>query len=114
LLILIGIAIGFIIYLYGKVFSNLREENHFIGGERLEIEERVTGTGFYNTVKEFGILKRIYSQAESKFYDVYEQLISLSETIAQTIRKAHTGVLTLYFSWIIIALIILLIVLVGR
>ncbi len=114
ILILVGLAIGAVIYLYGRVFSNIREQEHFIGGEKLEIEERVTGTGFYNTIKEFSILKKIYKQAEMKVYDIYDQLLRLSGLIAETFRKVHTGVLTLYYSWVVVALIILLIILMGR
>jgi len=114
ILILVGLAIGAIIYFYGRVFSNIREQEHFIGGEKLEIEERVTGTGFYNTIKEFSILKKIYTQAEMKVYDIYDQLLRLSDLIAETFRKVHTGVLTLYYSWVVVALIILLIILMGR
>lgn len=114
ILILIGLGIGVIIYFFGRVFSNIREYNHFIGGEKLEIEERVTGTGFYNTIKEFSILKKLYSQAEAKVYDIYDQLTRFSMIIAEIFRKAHTGILTMYFSWIVMTLIILLIVLMGR
>lgn len=114
LLIFIGLGIGFLIYFFGKVLSNVREADHFIGGEKLDIENRVTGTNFYNTIKEFGILKKIYGQAEAKVYDIYDQLLSFSEKIAEIFRKVHTGVLTMYLAWIIMTLIIFLIVLMGR
>jgi formate hydrogenlyase subunit 3/multisubunit Na+/H+ antiporter MnhD subunit len=114
IMIIIGLVIGFLIYLAGNL-KGIREADSFIGGEKLSADTRVTGTGFYNTIKEMGLLKRIYMWAESKWFDIYDQGSRLFFSVANLFRKAHTGVLNSYFLWVVMGLIVFFIVaMVGR
>jgi len=113
LLIILGLIVGFIIYLFGNL-KGIREANNFIGGEKIQVEERITGAGFYNTIREMGGINRFYKWAEAKFFDIYDQGIRLATGIANLFRKVHTGELNLYLLWVVMGLIILLIVMVGR
>jgi NADH:ubiquinone oxidoreductase subunit 5 (subunit L)/multisubunit Na+/H+ antiporter MnhA subunit len=113
LFILLGLVIGFIIYLMGNL-KGIREADAFIGGERLPVEERITGKGFYDTIREFGGLQRMYAWAEAKWFDVYEQGNRLVLGVASVFKKAHTGILTFYMMWVMVGLIVLLVVLMGR
>lgn len=107
-LIIFGLIIGSIIYFAGKI-QNIRTAENFIGGERLLPDERVDGTQFYNTVEEMKLMHRFYVIAEKKWFDIYNQGNQIASGITKLFRKAHTGILTLYMSWIILGLIVLLI-----
>jgi len=112
-LIILGLIVGLVIYLLGNL-KGVREANTFVGGEKIPVEERVTGIGFYNTIREMGGINRFYKWAEAKLFDIYDQGIHLSENIASFFRKIHTGELNLYLLWVVMGLIILLVIMVGR
>jgi hypothetical protein len=113
LLILLGLAVGFVIFALGNLKS-IRKTENFIGGEKLSPENRVTGTQFYLTIQNIGGLRKIYAWAEAKFFDIYEQGAKLAFWVAGLFRRAHTGVLTMYMGWLIAGLVVLLIVLMWR
>ena len=106
-LIVVGLMIGCGIYLIGKI-QNVREARPFVGGENLESEARITGLGFYKTIHELPGIHRMIQWAEAKRFDIYEQMLLLSHRVAGVLRKAHTGVLTMYMVWVLIGLLILL------
>ena len=58
--IFIGIIIGLIIYIIGNI-TKTRSTDTFVGGEFIEQypDMRLSGTDFYNTIKEIGILKKV-------------------------------------------------------
>jgi formate hydrogenlyase subunit 3/multisubunit Na+/H+ antiporter MnhD subunit len=70
-LILVGLAIGLIIYLAGTAFKP-RVSEVFVGGEVLVGEDaRMPGTEFYGPLKQLGPLHRLYDAAETGAYDFY-------------------------------------------
>lgn len=113
IMIMLGLLVGFIVYLMGNL-KGIREADAFIGGEKLPVEERITGAGFYETVKEIGFFGTLYKSAEAKIFDIYDQGSCLIFGLANGFRKAHTGILTMYVSWALLGLTVLLIVLMGR
>ena len=114
ILILLGLGVGFIIYLIGNL-KNVREAEAFIGGEKIPASERLTGAGFYETVKDMGLLQKFYGWAEAKWFDIYDQGRNFALGLANTFRKAHTGVFTAYMLWVFVGLMVLLLVLLlGR
>ncbi len=113
IMILLGLAVGFIIYLMGNL-KGIREAENFIGGEHLPVETRITGTGFYNTIRETGGIRKLYDWAEAKWFDIYDQGSRMSFSFANLLRRAHTGVLTSYVLWVFVGLAVILIVLMGR
>ncbi len=110
LLILLGLFIGLIIYISGKI-GQIREATPFIGGEKLQNEERLTGTGFYHTLLDLPIFKKLYRWAELKWFDIYEQGSHLFFGMAKILQKAHVGVLNIYSLWLIVGMTILLVLL---
>jgi hypothetical protein len=114
ILILLGVGVGFVIYLFGNL-KNVREAEAFIGGEKIPAEERLTGAGFYESVKDMGLLQRFYTWAEAKVFDIYVQGRNSALGLANTFRKAHTGVFTAYMLWVFVGLMVLLLaLLLGR
>ena len=106
ILILAGLAIGFIIYLAGNL-KVTRECDSFVGGEKLSGDERITGTNFYNTVRDFSGVKRFYMWAEKKRFDIYDLGCNASNRISEVLRRVHTGSLNSYLLWLCIGLCIL-------
>ena len=113
IMILLGLAVGFVIYLFGNL-KGIREAKTFIGGETLPVENRVTGTGFYNTIRETEGIRKLYDWAEAKWFDIYDQGSRMSFSFASLLRRAHNGVLTSYVFWVFVGLTVILIVLMGR
>ena len=104
-LMLAGIVIGLGIYLLGTL-SKSRETEIFVGGESTQQhpQMRVSGTDFYNTVKEIGILKVIYQLASKKFFDIYELGSKITFGFNNILRYLHNGVLSTYLAWCLLGM----------
>ncbi len=109
ILIIVGLVVGLIIYLMGKALT-IREADTFTGGEPLSNEERITGTGFYNTIREVGGIQRLYVWAEKKWFDIYDRGMAMADSVAGLFRKAHTGVLTTYVFWLVTGMVVLVVI----
>lgn len=105
-LLLIGCILAFIIYLIGK-FSKIREVDHFIGGEELPVEARITGIHFYDTIKEYNGIAQLYKSAEKSTFDIYVQTKVWIQHVSGNLRALHTGILNLYVIWILAGAIVL-------
>lgn len=105
ILILAGIAIGFLIYLLGSAVKT-REAPVFVGGETLKDvpEMRVSGVEFYNTIKELGFLKAIYKLAEKKVFDIYDVGAKITFGFTKMLRYIHNGVLPTYLAWCLLGM----------
>lgn len=111
-LIIAGLILGALVFMLRQLKPKIRPDTTFVGGETLDLEEtRVTGTDFYNTVKELGILKNIYSKAEKGFFDIYEQGKILIFGIGRFLQFLHNGVLPTYLVWTLLGMIGLFLVL---
>ncbi|OIO33682.1 MAG: hypothetical protein AUJ70_02700 [Candidatus Omnitrophica bacterium CG1_02_40_15] len=104
LFLLIGLAIGVIIYFLGN-FKGVRVSESYIGGEQIQEDMRLSGTEFYNTVKELGLLKFIYKKAESGIFDIYEQGKSIVFGIGGFFQYLHNGVLPTYLVWTLLGMV---------
>ncbi len=107
-LILAGIAIGFAIYLLGLAVRT-RQTEIFVGGETLKDnpDMRISGTEFYNTIRDMPVLRYIYKLAERKVFDIYEVGVKLTFAFNRMLRYIHNGVLSTYLSWCLLGMIIL-------
>jgi formate hydrogenlyase subunit 3/multisubunit Na+/H+ antiporter MnhD subunit len=105
-LIILGILVGLAVFAAGKLTTR-RVGHVFIGGhkppEPLDTMH-VTGTGFYNTIKETKGLKGVFANAEQKIFDVYEMGGRFGNVFVQGLRAAHNGVLSTYLTWAVIGL----------
>ena len=107
LLILVGIALGLVIYLAGNIKGALREDNSYIGGEVIPQRERVSGVDFYNTIKEIPLFKLLYQKAEDKVFDIYEQGKKFVFFVTGKLQRFHNGVLPTYLIWCLLGMVIL-------
>jgi len=108
ILILAGIAIGFVIYLLGTAFKTRRTEI-FVGGETLKAEPdmRISGTEFYDTIKELGLLRGIYALAEKKVFDIYDVGGKIAFAFTRVLRYLHNGILPTYLAWCLLGMAVL-------
>jgi len=105
LLIVIGLILGIFIFRLKGVKPVLRDDAAFMGGETVDARELpVTGTEFYNTVKEYGLLKSIYKKAERGVFDIYEQGKSVTFGIGRFFQFLHNGVLPTYLVWVLLGM----------
>lgn len=109
-LILIGLAIGALIYFIGTI-KTIRSVEPFIGGEVLPAEERPTGAEFYNTIADIPIFRGIYNMAKKGLFDVYELGSRLTFSVSGYLQRLHNGVLPTYLVWCLIGMLILFMVL---
>ena len=111
-LIIIGLLLGAAIFNAGRMKSAVRQDSSFIGGEPLDLtQNRVSGTEFYNTVRELGILKAVYRKAEAGRFDIYEQAKKIF-SFSRILQFLHNGVLPTYLVWMLLGMVGLLVVLV--
>jgi NADH:ubiquinone oxidoreductase subunit 5 (subunit L)/multisubunit Na+/H+ antiporter MnhA subunit len=108
ILIIVGVAVGIIVYLLGTI-RKTREAEAFIGGEILEKQPnmRVSGTEFYNTIKNIRPLSIIYKLAERKVFDIYDIGSIITFRFNKILRYIHNGVLLTYLAWCFLGMIIL-------
>ncbi|MDP8230364.1 MAG: proton-conducting transporter membrane subunit [Candidatus Gorgyraea atricola] len=107
LFLLIGLGVGLVVYLLGN-FKGVRETGHYIGGEELEDNMRLSGAEFYNTIKELPFIKGIYAKAERKLFDIYEQGKKLVFFFIGILKFLHNGVLPTYLVWCLLGVIVFL------
>ena len=111
-LIIVGLILGLIVFKLSKLKLSFRQDLPFIGGETSVLEEsRVSGTEFYNTVKEINILSKIYKLAEAKFFDIYDQGQRGVFWVTGLLRNLHNGILPTYLVWCLLGMIVMFFVL---
>jgi formate hydrogenlyase subunit 3/multisubunit Na+/H+ antiporter MnhD subunit len=81
-LMLVGIALGLIIYLAGTI-TRPRTSEVFVGGEVMTGEEaRIPGTEFYGPLKQLEFLRRLFDAAEAGALDFYNLGLRTARGIA--------------------------------
>jgi formate hydrogenlyase subunit 3/multisubunit Na+/H+ antiporter MnhD subunit len=110
ILILIGLAVGAFIYFLGTI-KTTRTVEPFTGGEVLPVEERPTGTEFYNTIVDIPIFGKMYKMAKGGLFDIYEVGRKITSGFTRALQYLHNGILPTYLTWCLIGMLILFIVL---
>ena len=119
-LILIGLLLGFIVYMLRRV-RTARVSEVFIGGEVvtspthvgvLDTDEATyPGTHFYDSIKKVKLFDETYKVADKRFFDVYEQSRAIIGLLVRAMKKLQSGLLPSYLGYLFLGgLIILLIV----
>lgn len=86
----------------------------FAGGEIFPSEDvRVPGTGFYESIRNTGVLKTLYSDAEEGAFDIYVLVGRYGSNVVEVLRSLHNGVLSTYLAFGTLGLLVLLFVLLG-
>jgi formate hydrogenlyase subunit 3/multisubunit Na+/H+ antiporter MnhD subunit len=121
ILMLAGVVIGVIVYLLSRT-KKTRQADVFIGGELISAETSavmtlpdggqtmtsvidineaaVPGTAFYDSIKKVPLIDDTYRVADTKFFDVYEQLKKVTGIAIRAFKKLHDGLLHTYLGWI--------------
>jgi len=102
LLILIGLALGLLLYSLGRAMK-VRRVRPFLAGEvDLPATSHVSGTSFYLTVRELPFIRGLYGDAEAEAFDVYRLTGQVGSVFVAMLRKLHTGVLEVYVTWLVV------------
>ncbi len=111
-LLVIGVIIGLLIYLYGRAMR-VRVVGNFVAGEDASSDElwHVSGTHFYETIRRLPALEWAFGDASAGAFDVYRLVGRYGDTLVQRLRGWHTGLVAVYASWVIIGLVVLVAVL---
>jgi formate hydrogenlyase subunit 3/multisubunit Na+/H+ antiporter MnhD subunit len=111
-LILLGLLIGSLIY-YFMALAGTTARPVYLGGELLEESTvKISGTEFYDSIKENGPLPLFYGAAENRYFDVYEIGGKLSRAASSGLRFLHNGLLATYLFWFFLGAVLLLLFLV--
>jgi len=100
-----ALVIGLSCYYLSRLKMSSRENQAFIGGEVVSVENKVSGTDFYNTIREFGILKVIYAKAEAGIFDIYIQGKKIIFSLSGAFGYLHNGILSSYMIWCLLGMI---------
>jgi NADH:ubiquinone oxidoreductase subunit 5 (subunit L)/multisubunit Na+/H+ antiporter MnhA subunit len=110
-LIIIGVIIGFVIWLIGKNAIQIRQVPTWYCGEKIDSDKMIIpGTHFYKTVTNMGGLKQLYSGQEKRWFDPYDIGSKLGLGVTEFLRWLHNGVLPRYLTWTTIGLLVILFV----
>ena len=86
-LLLLGLALGLLIYLLGNM-GGATAKPVFYGGEELPPQDiKVTGNDFYDTVKRFQPLAMIFAAGEKRYFDLYEMSAKLIFWLARPLLR---------------------------
>jgi formate hydrogenlyase subunit 3/multisubunit Na+/H+ antiporter MnhD subunit len=86
---------------------------NYIAGEKAGAtsDVEVSGVDFYRNVQDIAPLRTLYRLAEKKVFDIYDVGIAAVFYFVEALRKAHSGLLPLYLTWVMAGLIAIMYVL---
>ncbi|HTZ11526.1 MAG TPA: complex I subunit 5 family protein [Candidatus Margulisiibacteriota bacterium] len=103
-LIIAGLLFGLLFFRLGKKIFFMRQDNTFVGGEQESREENmVTGTEFYNTIKDMAPFSKVYRRAERGEFDIYQQGKKVF-ALSSILQRLHNGVLSTYLVWMLLGM----------
>jgi len=111
-LILLGILLGVLVYVYSRALR-VRVVENFVAGEDATSDAlwHVSGTHFYETIRRLPVLRVMFGDASIGAFDLYRLLGQYGHVLVERLRAWHTGLLAVYASWIIVGLVVLVAVL---
>ena len=117
-LIIGAILVGLLCYWLTMRTGKLRRTSTYIGGERVEDvyvsgtparrgqHLEVTGADFYRTIERLPMLRRLYTLARARTFDIYNNLEKGGDFIVLHLRSLHTGILPTYLRWFVVGLLV--------
>lgn len=109
-LIVTAVLLGIIAYLF-VAHKKARVVSSFVGGEDPEQLDRVTGTEFYNTIKEIKVFGNLYSKEDAREFDIYNIGGRSMAVTARFFQRLHNGVLPTYLVWCLLGMIVVFLIL---
>ncbi len=105
-LMLAGLVLGMLFFYLGNLKKLLRRDSSFTGGEweQLEGSDIVSGTEFYNSIKEYGALSTVYKLAQKGTFDIYAQAKKIF-IFSKGLIFLHNGILPTYLVWMLLGMI---------
>jgi formate hydrogenlyase subunit 3/multisubunit Na+/H+ antiporter MnhD subunit len=114
ILIAVGIFVGVLIWLIGRLSAKIRVVPTWTCGEVIQNDQMIIpGTHFYKTVVRMDGLKQLYSGQEKGYFDTYDQGGRCGLCLTDFLRWLHSGVLPIYLTWITFGLLVVLFVVCG-
>jgi formate hydrogenlyase subunit 3/multisubunit Na+/H+ antiporter MnhD subunit len=110
ILIVIGMIAGLLIYALLKSKKDFRTVPTFVGGEEADSIGRISGTDFYNTIKDVKIIRAICKKEEDRSLDIYEEAGKATFQFSGFLQWLHNGVLPTYMVWCLMGMLALFIV----
>ena len=109
---LLILGLSAIAFFFGLFFffmiRNVKYDDIYLGGMKAIEKFRVSGTGWYNEIRNMRPLKGIYTAAELRFFDLYSWLKNIAKAGGKILSWLHFGQLQFYNLWIVIGVLILL------
>lgn len=103
-LILAAIILGAFSYILLKP-GTFRTVGVFVGGEDVSKMDRVTGTEFYDTIKDMPSMKAFYKREGAGDLDLYKISGRAAGYFTGLMKKLHNGILPTYLVWCLIGMI---------
>jgi len=114
ILIAVGIGIGILVWLIGRLSNKIRIVPTWTCGEVQDNDQMIIpGTHFYKTVSSMDGLKQLYTGQEKGYFDAYDQGGRCGLSLTAFLRWLHSGVLPMYLTWVTLGLLIILFVVCG-
>lgn len=117
ILILVGIVAGlfvYIMYIFVTRKGNYRVVGTFVGGEEPGGLARISGTTFYNTIKDVKAVDSFYKKEKAGYLDVYSLARRFIIPFTRFLQLLHNGVLPTYMVWCLLGMVGMFIVLLLR
>jgi len=105
-LVLIALLIGAFLYFFTR-HTKFRIVRPFIGGEDAGSLGRISGSEFYNTIKEMKGLRWIYKKEETRTLDIYEAGSRGTFAFSKALQWLHNGILPTYLVWCLMGMLAL-------
>ncbi|MCM8795654.1 MAG: hypothetical protein NC928_03090 [Candidatus Omnitrophica bacterium] len=104
-LIIAGLIFGLFVFRLKALTPVFRQDSAFTGGEVFDLPQTtVSGTEFYQTIKEFRLLQRIYKKAEEGLFDIYTLGKKIVFSISRIFQFLHNGILPTYLVWCLLGM----------
>ncbi len=114
MLIVLGLLGGALLYLLTRALR-VRVADVFVGGEQPASlpSLKYPATSFYRTIEELPGLRGALRDGQQSAYDIYRLGGQYGGSLVQLLRNQHTGVLSVYVSWCLVGVVLIVVYLMA-
>ena len=102
-IVIIGGGLSYILFRPGK----FRTTEAFVGGGDPDQLGRVSGTEFYDTIKDIAPVGELYKKESSGAFDIYSLSGRALKTCVKPLQALHNGVLPTYLVWCLLGMVVM-------